>query len=89
MSRTKNFIDFRKRGNLEGLVLHSDQGWQHRQYGYRKKLQDGPTVQNISRKDNCLDNAVKENLFGMMKTGLLNPGNYSSPERFGRELREH
>ena len=41
------------------------------------------------KEDNCLDNAVKENLFGMMKTGLLNPGNYSSLKRFGRELREH
>lgn len=89
MSRAKNFIDFRKCGNLEGLVLHSDQGWQHRQYGYRKRLQDGPTVQNMLRKDNCLDNAVKENLFRIMKTKLLNPGNYSSLERFGRELREH
>lgn len=91
MNQIYDMLDkaFRKRENLEGLVLHSDQGWQYRQYGYRKRLEDRRIVQSMSRKGNCLDNAVMENFFGIMKTELLYPGNYSSPEKFIRDLKEY
>ena len=30
---------FDKCDNLDGLVLHSDQGWQYQHFGYRKRLE--------------------------------------------------
>ena len=31
---------FAKFDNLDGLILHSDQGWQYQHYGYRKRLEE-------------------------------------------------
>jgi len=39
-------------------VLHSHQGWQYRHKHYQKKLADYGIIQSMSRKGNCLDNAV-------------------------------
>ncbi|MEX5485521.1 DDE-type integrase/transposase/recombinase [Proteus mirabilis] len=42
-------------------LLHSDQGWQYRNPSYQKQLVDNGIKQSMSRKGNCLDNAVAEN----------------------------
>lgn len=42
---------------LDGLILHSDQGWQYQHYGYRRRLEEHGIIQSMSRKGNCLDNA--------------------------------
>jgi transposase InsO family protein len=49
-------------------VLHSDQGWQYQMELYQAALKDQGVIQSMSRKGNCLDNAVMENWFGIMKT---------------------
>ena len=54
-----------------GLMLHSDQGWHYQHRSYQKSLQDHKIVQSMSRKGNCLDNAMMENFFGIMKSELL------------------
>lgn len=38
---------------------------------YQKILADKGIVQSMSRKDNCLDNAVIENFFGTIKSELF------------------
>ena len=48
------------------LILHSDQGWQ-----YQRMLREKGIRQSMSRKGNCLDNAVIENFFGILKSELL------------------
>jgi len=53
------------------LILHSDQGWQYRHKQYQIMLENKGIRQSISRKGNCLDNAVTENFFGLLKTELL------------------
>ena len=53
-----------------GLILHSDQGWQYQHKHYQKMLEDKGVRQSMSRKGNCLDNAVMENFFGLLKTEL-------------------
>ncbi len=69
---------------LDGLVLHSDQGWQYQHYGYRKRLEEHGIVQSMSRKGNCLDNAMAENFFGIMKSELLYAEKFESAEAFRR-----
>ena len=51
-------------------LLHSDQGWQYQHKHYRKLLNDNGIIQSMSRKGNCLDNAVMENFFGILKSEL-------------------
>lgn len=51
-----------------GLVLHSDQGWHYQHKQYQKALKQSGIIQSMSRKGNCLDNAVMENFFGIMKS---------------------
>lgn len=57
---------FKKIPNDTGLILHSDQGWQYQMKRYQKLLEDKGIVQSMSRKGNCLDNAVIENFFGIL-----------------------
>ena len=75
--------------NLEGLILHSDQGWQYQHYGYRQRLSNKGIIQSMSRKGNCLDNAMAENFFGIMKSELLYAEKFDSPEAFITALDEY
>ena len=43
-----------------GLILHSDQGWQYQHKQYQQMLKAKAIRQCMSRKENCLDNAVAE-----------------------------
>lgn len=68
------------------LILHSDQGWQYQHNQYQKMLQDKGIRQSMSRKGNCLDNAVMENFFGLLKSELLYLRPFDSLEHFKAEL---
>ncbi len=80
---------FRKHKNVDGLVFHSDQGWQYQHLAYQELLQKKGIVQSMSRKGNCLDNAIMENFFGLMKTELLYTREWKSIKQFERELKEY
>lgn len=45
--------------------------------------------QSMSRKGNCLDNAVIENFFGLLKSELLYLQEFESMQHFKRELIEY
>ena len=62
---------FKKHDNLEGLIMHSDQGWQYQMEHYHKILKEHKIIQSMSRKGNCLDNSVMENFFGKMKNEMF------------------
>lgn len=68
------------------LILHSDQGWQYQHKQYRRMLQKNGLRQSMSRKGNCLDNAVIENFFGIVKSELLYLQDFESMEQFKSEL---
>ena len=71
------------------LILHSDQGWQYQHKQYRKMLQQKGIRQSMSRKGNCLGNAVMENFFGILKSELLYLQEFQSMEHFKQELVEY
>jgi putative transposase len=52
-------------------ILHSDQGWQYQMKAYQHELRKSRIKQSMSRKGNCLDNAVIENFFGILKSELF------------------
>lgn len=75
---------FRRVPDGSNLILHSDQGWQYQHKHYQKMLNAKGFRQSMSRKGNCLDNAVIENFFGHLKSELLYlhiliPSNISRP----------
>lgn len=68
------------------LILHSDQGWQYQHKQYQQMLKAKGIRQSMSRKGNCLDNAVVENFFGLLKSELLYLEKFESMEHFRQEL---
>jgi len=71
------------------VILHSDQGWHYQMSKYQNKLKEHGIRQSMSRKGNCLDNAVIENFFGLLKSELLYLQEFESMEHFERELKEY
>ena len=71
------------------LILHSDQGWQYQHRQYQRMLKDKGIRQSMSRKGNCLDNAVIENFFGLLKSELLYLQDFQSMEQFKAELMDY
>lgn len=55
---------------LNGVVMHSDQGFHYTHPIYIRQLVDRGIVQSMSRKGNCLDNAPVESFFGHLKDEL-------------------
>ena len=62
---------FRKIPNNTNLILHSDHGCQYQMKQYQYLLKDKGINQSMSRKRNCLDNAIIENFFGILKSELF------------------
>ena len=77
---------FKKRNIQGNLIFHSDQGWQYQHKKYQKALEDRYITQSMSRKGNCLDNAMMENFFGLMKNELLYLQEWDSIEQFKKAL---
>ena len=80
---------FRKYHDLDGLIFHSDQGWHYQHMKYQHMLKDKGIVQSMSRKGNCLDNAMMENFFALMKSELLYLREWESVEQFEKALRAY
>jgi putative transposase len=80
---------FRKHPQTNGLIMHSDQGWQYQHTRYQYLLREHGITQSMSRKGNCLDNSVMENFFGLMKNELLYNNRWESIEDFKAALKEY
>jgi transposase InsO family protein len=79
----------RKVKSTNGVILHTDQGWHYQHMKYQQRLKRYGIIQSMSRKGNCLDNAVMENFFGIMKSELLYLQQFSDMEVFKCELRKY
>ena len=88
LSMVTSMLDkaFESLPNGAGPILHSDQGWQYQHKRYQAMLKDKGIRQSMSRKGNCLDNAVIENFFGLLKSELLYLQEFKSLDRFKCEL---
>jgi putative transposase len=80
---------FEKIPDQSNLILHSDQGWQYRMKQYQYLLKQKGIKQSMSRKGNCLDNAVIENFFGILKSELFYLKKYSSVNQLKQEIIEY
>ena len=82
---------FNKFPKTEGIILHSDQGWQYQHFYYRNELKKHGIIQAMSRKGNCYDNSIMETFFGRMKTELYYSceKDYLSFESFNEAVEEY
>ncbi|MCI6419526.1 MAG: IS3 family transposase, partial [Bacteroidales bacterium] len=56
---------------------------------YQYLLREHGIIQSMSRKGNCLDNAMMENFFGLMKNELLYPNKWDDIKTFKTALRQY
>ena len=82
---------FDKFPNVEGLIFHSDQGWQYQHAYFRNILQEHKVIQSMSRKGNCYDNCIMETFFGRLKNEMYYgyEKDYSSFEEFSKAMAEY
>jgi len=92
-SQTKRMIDnaFGQYDDLNGLIFHSDQGWQYQMEPYKKWLNDKGIQQSFSRKGNCMDNSLMENFFGIMKNEMFygEEGNFKTLDDLKAAMEEY
>jgi len=78
-----------RRGKVKNVIVHSDQGSTSASGHYRKLLKDNGLLCSMSRKGECLDNAVAESFFGTLKTELVNDEDYRTREQARQSLFEY
>jgi transposase InsO family protein len=82
---------FEKFPSVEGLIFHSDQGWQYQHEYFRNTLKEHGIIQSMSRKGNCIDNCIMETFFGRLKNEMYYgcEEDYGSFEAFSEAIKEY
>jgi len=70
-------------------VLHSDQGWQYQQKMYQNMLSDYKITQSMSRKGNCLDNAMIENFFSHLKAEYYHQYHFNTSDELIQGIHDY
>ena len=82
---------FEKFPIVNGLIFHSDQGWQYQHEYFRSTLKEHGIIQSMSRKGNCYDNCVMETFFGRLKNEMFygHEKEYESFKCFAKAIEEY
>jgi putative transposase len=80
---------FKKTPQNTNLILHSDQGLHYQLREYQGLLKSHGIVQSMSRKGNCLDNAIIENFFGTVKAEMFYVKKYKSIKELQKDIIEY
>ena len=75
--------------DLEGAVLHSDQGVHYTNKAYQSLLKEKGIIASMSRKGNCWDNAPMESFFAVLKTECFHNRTFASIEALEAEIHEY
>lgn len=67
-------------------MVHSDQGFHYQHITWQKLLASAGATASMSRKGNCLDNAVMESFFGHLKEEMYHHARYTSVAAFRSAL---
>ena len=62
---------WRRQGQLEGLVHHSDRGGQYLSIRYTERLAEAGAVTSVGSRGDSFDNALAETIIGLYKTELI------------------
>jgi len=72
-----------------GLVHHTDRGIQYACASYQQLLTANGVVPSMSRKGNCLDNAVAESFFSTLKAELVASSSFATRASAARAVRDY
>jgi putative transposase len=78
-----------RRGQAKDVIVHSDQGVTYASRVYRQLLDQHQLLCSMSRKGECLDNAVAESFFGSLKTELVDHEDYHTKAEAKQSLFEY
>lgn len=78
-----------RRGEVKDVIVHSDQGSTYASSDYQGLLEEHELVCSMSRKGECLDNAVAESFFGTLKTELTDHEDYRTKAQARQSLFEY
>lgn len=78
-----------RRGKVDSVIVHSDQGSTYASADYQRLMTDNSLLCSMSRKGECLDNAVAESFFGTLKTELVDHEDYRTKEEARKSLFEY
>lgn len=73
----------------KALLLHSDQGWHYQMKHFSKTLKEHGIKQSMSRKGNCLDNALMEGFFGTLKCETIYIEKPKTIEQLEKQIHEY
>lgn len=71
------------------LMLHSDQGWHYQMRLFGQVLKQHGIKQSMSRKGNCLDNALMEGFFGTLKCETIYIEKPKTIEQLEQQIHEY
>jgi len=78
-----------RRGKAQNVIVHSDQGSTYASNAYQQQLADNKLICSMSRKGECLDNAVAESFFGTLKNELIYHEDYKSRSEARQSIFEY
>lgn len=78
-----------RRGKVNDVIVHSDQGSTYGSGAYRQQLSDNNLRCSMSRKGECLDNAVAESFFGTLKNELVYHEDYRTRAQAKQSIFEY
>ena len=78
-----------RRGKVKDVIVHSDQGSTYASGGYQQQLSDNKLRCSMSRKGECLDNAVAESFFGTLKNELIYHEDYKTRAQARQSIFEY
>lgn len=70
-------------------TFHSDRGWIYQMPAYHQKLKQQRIFQSMSRKGSCLDNAIMENFFSILKREMYNGRIYRSYDDLKQAIEQY
>lgn len=78
-----------RRGQVKDVIVHSDRGSTYASSTYQQQLTDYQLICSMSRKGECLDNAVAESFFGTLKTELVDHEDYKTKAEARQSIFEY
>ncbi|MCK4705990.1 MAG: IS3 family transposase [Gammaproteobacteria bacterium] len=78
-----------RRGEVSDVIVHSDQGSTYASGDYQRQLSENNLRCSMSRKGECLDNAVAESFFGTLKNELVYHEDYKTRSEARQSIFEY
>lgn len=66
--------------DVNGLIFHSDRGYQYTSPSFKRKLENHNIIQSMSRPGYCIDNGPIEGFWGILKSEVYYNQEYESKE---------